>query len=433
MASTPHISLELIETTLSNGLRVILHPDRRIPLVSQCLWYHVGSKNERPGRTGFAHLFEHMLFQGSEHVGTNDHFRYIQQAGGVGNGSTWFDRTNYYSTLPSHQLDLGLWLESDRMGWLLPAMTPEKLETQRAVVMNERRQRIDNQPYGRAFERLHELLYPPGHPYGWPVIGYMDDIAAASLEDVREFFETYYVPSNAVLTLAGDFDPDHALARIEAYFGSIPGGAEPPRPTPPVTEVDGERREVMPDRVRLPRLYFGFAIPPYGDDAWYAADLLSTALASGKACRLYQDLVYRRRLARSVAFYPLPTEVAATFLLTATARPGVEAGELEAAIDEHLERIAREPLAEEDVERARRQLLTDHFDQLQTLERRADLLCHFATFFGQPSAVARESERYLALDAEDLQRFAARYCRRERRAVVAVVPENGDTTGERTK
>jgi len=198
---------------LDNGLRVILHRDTRLPLVAINLWYHVGSRNERPGKTGFAHLFEHMLFQGSAHVGTNDHFRWIQQVGGVANGSTWYDRTNYYETLPSHALDLGLWLESDRMGFLLDALTPEKLETQRSVVMNERRQRVDNQPYGRALERLHELLYAPDHPYSWPVIGYLDDIARATLDDVAAFFSAWYAPGNAVLTLAGDFESAAALER----------------------------------------------------------------------------------------------------------------------------------------------------------------------------------------------------------------------------
>src|SRR5262245_59109840 len=222
LATTPALGFE--RHTLDNGLQVVLHRDPSLPLVTINLWYHVGSKNERPGRTGFAHLFEHMLFQGSQHVGTNDHFRFVQQIGGVANGSTWYDRTNYYETLPGHHLDLGLWLESDRMGFLLPAITEQNLENQRFVVMNERRQRVDNQPYGRAGERLHELLFPPDHPYHWPVIGFMEDIAAATLPEVREFFRTYYAPNNAVLTLAGDIEPERALAAVARYFGEIPSG-----------------------------------------------------------------------------------------------------------------------------------------------------------------------------------------------------------------
>src|SRR3954464_5726207 len=214
--SSPTTSLDfhLSQHRLDNGLKVVLHRNAALPLVAVNLWYHVGSKNERPGRTGFAHLFEHMLFQGSEHVGTHDHFRLLQQVGGVANGSTWDDRTNHYETLPSQNLDLGLWLEADRMGFFLPALTQENLDTQRDVVMNERRQRVENQPYGQAGERLHELLYPAGHPYHWPVIGYMEDIAAATLEDVRTFFRTYYTPNNAVITVVGDIDPGEALERV---------------------------------------------------------------------------------------------------------------------------------------------------------------------------------------------------------------------------
>ena len=220
-------SYEVVRHRLDNGLRLILQPDRTLPLVAVNLWYHVGSKNERPSTTGLAHLFEHMLFQGSQHVGVNDHFRLVQQAGGTANGSTWFDRTNYYETLPANQLDLGLWLEADRMGFLLPALDEEKLENQRQVVMNERRERIENQPYGRAFERLHELVYPLPHPYHWPVIGYMEDIEGATLDGVASFFETYYAPNNAVLTLAGDFEVSQAIDRVEHFFAEIPAGPPP--------------------------------------------------------------------------------------------------------------------------------------------------------------------------------------------------------------
>src|SRR4029077_1358567 len=225
----PDLDLPFQYHRLANGLRVVLHRNAALPLVAVNLWYHVGSKNERPGRTGFAHLFEHMLFQGSEHVATNDHFRLLQQVGGVANGSTWYDRTNYYETLPSHQLDLGLWLEADRMGFFLPALTQENLDTQRDVVMNERGQGIETRPCGLPAERLHELLYPDDHPYHWPVIGYMDDIAAATLDEVQAFFRTYYTPNNAVLSVVGDIAPADALARVNDWFGGIaPGPAVPP-------------------------------------------------------------------------------------------------------------------------------------------------------------------------------------------------------------
>jgi zinc protease len=425
MTSSAPPELRFERHTLSNGLRVVLHRDPTIPLVAVNLWYHVGSKDERPGRTGFAHLFEHMLFQGSEHVAANDHFRYIQQVGGVANGSTWYDRTNYFETLPASHLDLGLWLESDRMGYLLPAMSQVKLDTQREVVMNERRQRIDNQPYGRAFERLHELLYPAAHPYHWPVIGYMDDIAAATLDDVRTFFETFYAPNNAVLTLAGDFSPAHALGRVEYWFGSIPRGPEAPPPPPADPPPDGEAREVLEDDVRLPRVYMGYRAPAFGEPGWYAADLLATVLASGKSSRLYQDLVYRRQIAQDVSCFIFPTELAATFAVVATARPEVAPEELEAAIDEHLGRCAAEPPADDELERGRNLLLTGYFDELQKLDGRADLFSQFTTYFDEPLRVATEPDRYREVTAAAALETAAGVLRTERRAVVTVVPANG--------
>src|SRR4051812_17627191 len=301
--SSPTTSLDfhLSQHRLDNGLKVVLRREAELPLVAVNLWYHVGSKNERPGRTGFAHLFEHMLFQGSEHVGTNEHFRRIQEVGGVANGSTWYDRTNYYETIPAHHLDLALWLESDRMGFFLPALTQQNLDNQRDVVMNERRQRVENQPYGRAGETMNELLYPADHPYHWPVIGYMEDIAAATLEDVRTFFGTYYTPNNAVISVVGDIEPEQALERIEAWFGNIPSGppVSPVVPGPP-PHRDGVRRAMLPDDVSLPRVYIGFRGPAYGQPAWYTADLLAAVMAGGKSSPLYHDLVYERQIAQDI-------------------------------------------------------------------------------------------------------------------------------------
>ncbi len=421
--------LDLERHELDNGLRIVLHRDRTLPLTALNVWYHVGSKNEGPGRTGFAHLFEHLLFQGSQNVGTNDHFRYVQQAGGVANGSTWYDRTNYYEVLPTHCLDLGLWLESDRMGFFLEAITQENLDNQREVVINERRQKMDNQPYGRAFERLHELLYREGHPYRWPVIGYVEDLTAATLGDVRDFFETFYVPRNAVLTLAGDIDYDDALARIERYFGEISGGRKPDPPAVPPSRLAGERRAVMDDDVQMPRVYMAYQAPPLGDDGWYAADLLAAALTGGKSSLMYEDLVYRRQLAQDVGCYVFPTEVTATFAVISTAKPGVDPARLEAALVEHLARAATEPLAAEHFERAMSQRLTDHYGQLQTLDRRADLLSMFTTYFDDPAGVARQVDRYRALLPEDVTALAARRLGTDQRAVVTVVPRAASSGG----
>ncbi len=422
--------LDFERHTLANGLQVILHRDPALPLVAINIWYHVGSKNESPGRTGFAHLFEHLLFQGSQNVGNNDHFRYVQQAGGVANGSTWYDRTNYYEVLPTSHLDLGLWLESDRMGYFLPAITQEKMDNQREVVINERRQKMDNQPYGRAFERLHELLYGDGHPYRWPVIGYVEDLESATLDDVRNFFETFYVPSNAVLTLAGDINPDHALSRIEHFFGGIPAGRPVERVTPPPARLDRPRREIQQDTVQLPRVYMAFHAPPYGARGWYAADLLAGALTGGKSSLMYEDLVYQRRLAQDVGCYVFPTEATATFAVVSTARPGVAPEELEAALSEHLRRATTETVATEHFERALNQSLTDYYSQLQTLDRRADLLSMFTTYFDNPEGVIREVERYHALTPEDLRAFAAEHLGEHQRAVVTVVPRDDDAADD---
>lgn len=408
---------------LDNGLRVILHRDRRLPLVAINVWYHVGSKNERRGKTGFAHLFEHMLFQGSAHVGTNDHFRWIQQVGGVANGSTWYDRTNYYETLPSHALDLGLWLESDRMGYLLDALTPEKLETQRSVVMNERRQRVDNQPYGRALERLHELLYAADHPYSWPVIGYLDDIAAATLDDVAAFFRAWYAPGNAVLTLAGDFEPAEALERVAAWFGALAPGAQPPAAPAPAPQVPTLRLEVQPDRVELPRLYLGFRAAPYGSREWYAGALLAETLTGGKSSSWYQDLVYRRQIAQDVGVYTYPTELESTLLVVATCKPGVAVEELESALLEHIHRLRDADPAEDGVDRARFRLLTSAFEELETLDRKADALSQFATYFDDPGRFRREVEEYLELEPASLRDFAQRRLDPACRTQVTVVPE----------
>lgn len=416
------LDFSLERHTLDNGLRVVLHPDPRLPLVAINLWYHVGSKDERPGRTGFAHLFEHMLFQGSQHVDTNGHFQWVQQVGGVANGSTWYDRTNYFETMPSHHLDLGLWLESDRMGFLLPAMTPEKLEAQRSVVMNERRQRIDNQPYGLAFERLQALLYPPGFPYRWPVIGYMEDIAAATLEDVQEFFRTYYLPNNAVLTLAGQLDSARAMESVERYFGSLPRGEDPPRTEVEAPLLDGERREVLTDDVKLPRLYVAFRAPRFGEPGWYAADLLATMLTGGKSSLLYQELVYRRELAQDVVAWISPTEQVGNLMIVLTARPGVEPATLESALFDQLRKLRARPVSAERLEAALSRVLTDLLQDLQRLDRRADLFSQMTTYFDDPERALDEPGRYASITPDDLHAYVEAFGVPEDRALVVVEP-----------
>ncbi len=418
---TSPAGLELHRHRLANGLRVVVQHDSSLPLVALNLWYHVGSKNERPGRTGFAHLFEHMLFQGSENVGTNDHFRHVQQAGGVANGSTWFDRTNYYETLPSGQLELALWLESDRMGHLLPALDQEKLDRQREVVLNERRQTVDNQPYGRAGERLYELLFPEPHPYHWPVLGYPDDLAQADLDDVVDFFRTFYTPANAVLSLVGDCPPDVALAAVERYFGGLPATPPPPpvaAPPPAVRAV----RETLEDRVELPRVYLAWVTPAFGEPSWYAADLLASVLADGKSSPLYRSLVYERQLAQDVGAYVQPSELCATFLVVATARPEVPIDRLEQATLELVAAAADAAPGRELFERALNRTVTLYREQLQRFDLRADLLSQFTTLFDRPERLGDEMDRYRALSPQQLRDFAAGHLGAEQRVSLCVVP-----------
>ncbi|MGE0640365.1 MAG: M16 family metallopeptidase [Thermoanaerobaculia bacterium] len=415
---------------LENGLRLVLHRDDTLPLVSVNLWYRVGSKNESPGRTGFAHLFEHMLFQGSAHVGTNDHFGHLQSVGGVANGSTWYDRTNYYETLPAHELDLGLWLESDRMGFLLEGLSSEKLEMQRQVVMNERRQRVDNQPYGRASELLFEALFPEGHPYRWPVIGTMADIEAASLEDVRSFFRRYYGPENAVLSIAGDFDPAATIAAVERWFGEIPRGPAPPPVRAPLPALAQSSRLELTDRVQLTRIYLAFRVERFGLPDWWTAFQAAGLLADGKSSPLVDDLVVREELAQDVSAYVYPTEEVGVMVLVATARPGIEAERLEERIRLHLDRLAGGNgdalrwTIEEELERARRRALVSVHSELQSLEHRADLLSQYTTYFDEPERAFTESAALSAIEPSGVASFAVERLGVDRAVTLVVRPES---------
>src|SRR5688572_1605751 len=315
--------------TLDNGLDVIVHEDHRLPMVAVNIWYHVGSKNERPGRTGFAHLFEHLMFEGSEH---HDHgyFPPLQRAGGQLNGSTNADRTNYWEVVPTGALDLALWMESDRMGYLLPALSEKKFSNQRDVVLNERRQNYENRPYGLAGMALSAAMFPPDHPYHWPTIGSADDLRAAKLDHVREFFQTYYHPGNASLSLAGDIDTGEAFALAEKYFGDIPAGPKVER-VRVEAKLDESANLIMEDRVELPRLYISWHSPAMfaTDDA--ELDIVGDVLAHGKTSRLYKTLVYERRVATDVSAYQHSREMGGMFQVAATAAAGVALPELNAA------------------------------------------------------------------------------------------------------
>ena len=409
---------------LDNGLKIVLSQDRAVPVVAVNLWYGVGSRNEPAGRTGFAHLFEHMMFQGSAHVPKNRHFELIERAGGSLNATTWFDRTNYFETVPSHHLELALWLESDRMGWMVPAMDQEKLDNQRDVVKNEKRQRYDNQPYGDWDERLQKLVYPKGHPYHHPVIGSMEDLDAATLDDVANFFRTFYVPNNAVLTLAGDFERGPTLELVRRYFGEIaPGEAIPPVPGDPlVPPVIGEtvRDHVVGD-VPLPRVIMGLRVPPFSRDEFAVCEVARAVLGNGRASRLYRSLVRERKLAKDVVSYAFPLLSGAAMLLVwVTGYPGGDPADLEAGLAEELEGLAG--ARQDEVDRAIALTETDLVRAMERVGERADFLSMFELFFDDPDRLNRELDRLRAVTPEQVRGFAEEYLGADNRAVVVYEP-----------
>ncbi len=410
---------------LDNGLRVVLSPDRRAPLVAVNLWYDVGSKHEKPGKTGFAHLFEHMMFQGSANVERGQHFALVNAAGGTLNATTWLDRTNYFETLPSHELELALWLEADRLGGLLPAMTQEKLDTERDVVKNERRYRVDNQPYGTWDEKVFALLFPESHPYHHPTIGSMEDLSNATLDDVRAFFATYYAPNNAVLTLAGDFEPDAALEMVGRHFGPLAPNEQLPEPPDMSVEpiIGEERREVVPDRVQLPRIYLAHRTPVFGTDAFDALDVAADTLASGRASRLYARLVRDARLAQDVTAFVLPlVGGAATFIACVTARPGIHVERLEAALVAELDGLTDEGPTQAELDRVRNLYAARTAAVLERIGERADQIGMYTCLFDDPDRVNRQVERYRAADAAAVREAMAASIRPDNRVVVTYVP-----------
>ncbi|HEU4995791.1 MAG TPA: pitrilysin family protein [Gemmatimonadaceae bacterium] len=405
-----------------------LSEDHTAPIVAVNLWYHVGSANERAGRTGFAHLFEHMLFQGSKDVGSNEHFELIQRAGGTLNGSTWLERTNYFETVPSHHLELALWLEANRMGKLLPAMTQQKLDTQRDVVKNERRWSMDNQPYGTWWEKLPALCFPPDHPFHHSLIGSMADLDSASLEDVGKFFETYYSPANAVLTITGDFDPAQARRWVKRHFEPIQGGKTfPPVPDTTMPNVFGAwKREVVPDNVMLPRLFLTFLSPVFGTDDYYAASVCSAILGMKKGSRLYKSLVRERQVAAEAqAFTYDLTRGSDLMVLDVTARPGISADQLEQEVAREVDTLRSNGATADEVSRAVTLIETEYTTALQSAGERADRLSMFATYFGDPSRINAQVDRYRDVTAADVNEFVSQRLGEDNRASLLYVPRQG--------
>jgi predicted Zn-dependent peptidase len=416
--------IEFSQRILANGLRVIVAPDHLAPVVAINLWYVVGSRHEQRGRTGFAHLFEHFMFQGSRHVSKAEHFTIIQSAGGVNNATTWFDRTNYFETLPSHQLELALWMEADRMATLLDALDQANLDNQREVVKNEKRQSYDNRPYGSFYEKIMAALYPPGHPYHHTPIGSMADLDAATLDDVIEFFRAWYAPNNAVLSIVGDVDEDAAHAAAERYFGPIPANRGIRQPALPPVElgIGGEMREVVRDAVPLTRIHLGFRTPPFGSAELDALEVAAQILGGGKGSRLHRRLVRDERLAQDIAAFTLPLIGGGVFGGWATVRPGNDAAIVEAAYIEELERLGRERVSDDELTRARALIEAGELSALGRVEEVADRLSMYAALFDRPEMINEQLARYLSVSVDDIQAVAADVFRRDNRVVLTYVP-----------
>jgi predicted Zn-dependent peptidase len=417
-----------IETfRLQNGLFVTLSEDHTAPIVAVNLWYHVGSANEPPGRTGFAHLFEHMLFQGSADVEANEHFELVQRAGGTLNGSTWLERTNYFETVPSNQLALALWLEANRMGKLLPAMTQQKLDTQRDVVKNERRWSMDNQPYGTWIEKLPALVFPEEHPFHHSLMGSMEDLSAASLDDVAQFFATYYTPDNAVLSIAGDFEPTEAKRLVEEHFGGIPAGqGKPPLPDMSLPPVFGQwKREVVPDDVMLPRLFLAFRTPAFGTAGYYPASVAGAVLGLRNASRLRRRLVRERQVAaEAVAFTFDLAKGSDLFVVDVTARPNITPEQLEQEVAYEIDTVVRDGVTDAEVQRAVALIQTMFVSSMQEAGERADKLSMFATYFGKPELINDEVDRYRAVTTDQVNEFIRERLGENNRASLLYVPRD---------
>lgn len=394
---------------LNNGLEVILYKDNSLPSIAVNIWYRVGSANEVAGKTGFAHLFEHMMFQGSENIPKEGHFRFIQEAGGNLNGSTSIDRTNYYETLPSNYLELALWLESDRMGFMLPGLTQEKLDNQKDVVMNERRQRYENQPYGLSWEILFANLFSDGHPYSWPTIGWMKDIEKFELDDVRNFFKTYYVPNNATLIIGGNFETAEAKELVEKYFGNIIPGNEIPKIISEKQALSEIKKVVHEDNVQLSRIYLAWHTDSAfnSDDA--ALDILSEVLSSGKSSRLFKSLVFDKQIAQDISSFQYSAKLAGSFIIASTAKPETDLDTIKNEIFECVNKLINEGLKEEELLRAKNGFISSFVYSLQKLDTIVDHMNHYNFYLGEPNSFATDLNRYKNVTTEDVVRVAKKY------------------------
>jgi predicted Zn-dependent peptidase len=426
----PTPSFPLSTHTLDNGLSVIISEDRLAPVVAVNIWYDVGSRHEQAGRTGFAHLFEHLMFQGSKNVARGEHFAAVNAAGGTLNGTTWCDRTNYYETVPSHHLATALWLEADRMGGLLDALDQDNLDNQRDVVKNEKRQTRDNQPYGAWLDLLHELGYPEGHPYHHSTIGSMADLDAALLEDARAFYSTWYAPDNASLAIVGDVDTDEALKLAETYFGGIASkGSFPEAPSTAIEpRIGREIRDVVTDRVPIPRTFVAYRTAPFGTAEFDAMQVAATVLGGGRGSRLYKSLVLDQQLLQPsdavVDSWPFIGGATLT-IADLPAREGVEIERLEAAYHSEVDRLAS-GVTDEEIARAKALITSQWLHHLASVDGRADTFNEYATLLGDPALVNEALPTILRVSAEDVKAVVADVMRPDNRVVLTFIPSESD-------
>ncbi|HEY7287984.1 MAG TPA: pitrilysin family protein [Vicinamibacterales bacterium] len=425
-AAPPKLEVKYSQFTLPNGLTVILHEDHSVPIVTVNVWYRVGSAREKPGRTGFAHLFEHLMFMGSGHVKPGEFDQWLEAAGGDNNASTANDRTNYWINVPSNALELALFLESDRMGYLLDTMTPKTVDAQRDVVKNERRQSVENQPYGTADVVLGETLFPEGHPYHWPVIGYMPDLTAASYEDVVDFFKKYYTPSDASLVVAGDIDPAKTRALVEKWFSDVKPGPQPEPATIPAAMLTSVKKKTITDRVQLPRLYLAWITPRHLEPGDAALDVVAAVLTGGKNARLYKRLVYDMQIAQDVTAFQASASLASTFEIVVTPRPGHTIAEVQKVVDEELRKLQQEDPSPREMERALNQFEASFYNRMERLGGfggKADQINSYYAEAGDPNWFNEDLGRYRSLEPSNVRAAAARFLPLDRRVELVVEPE----------
>jgi zinc protease len=419
--ASAQVNIKFEQYQLPNGLTVLLHEDHSAPVAAVVVMYHVGSKNEKVKRTGFAHLFEHMMFQGSEHVADEEHFRLLQEIGANINGSTNEDVTNYFEVVPSNYVELALYLESDRMGFLLPAMTQGKLDNQRDVVKNERRQGVDNVPYGTADEKIAKAMYPETHPYSWPVIGYMEDLTAAKMEDVQGFFRTYYAPNNAVLSIAGDITPSDVKPLIEKYFGAIPKGKDFERPQAMPVSISENLSQTFEDKVQLPRVYLSWHSPANFTREDAVLTVLADILSSGKSSRLYKSLVYDKQIAQTAVASAGSSEIAGLFQITITAKPGKNLTEIKTVADSIMADVLKNGVTEKEIENSLTSIEAGIINRAATVFFKANSLANYYCQTGDPNNINKQWNLYKGITAQEISTVANKYLK-QHYMTLSIVP-----------